>query len=201
MNLCLIRHGEKGPIIDDVSAIELTDKGFRQADLVGKRLQSYNINMIFSSTMVRARQTTAVINKYTNVEIEYREALREIDLGDCDSKGWDYVRANYPDFIAALEQRERDVPYPKGECGNDVWIRVSEVIKEIISLKLENVAIVTHSGTIRSIICGVLGLPQAKRFSFGKPPEHCGITCIKFANGQFDLHIFNDYSHIGAEDI
>ena len=38
MNLLLIRHGEKETDFGGV-AIKLTDKGHRQADLVGKRLK------------------------------------------------------------------------------------------------------------------------------------------------------------------
>ena len=199
MNLWLIRHGEKGSVAGEVASIELTGKGRRQADLVGKRLKHEHIDIIFSSTMTRAKQTAFVINKHINVPIEYREALREIDMGECDSKGWEYVRTNYPDFIATFEKREIDVPYPKGECGNDVWIRAGDVIEEIKSLRLENIAIVSHGGTIRAIISGVLRLPQAKRFSLGSPLEHCSISCIQFVNNQYNLHIFNDYFHLGAE--
>ena len=50
--------------------------------------------------MTRALQTAEVINNHLNVEIEVRSELREINMGECDIKGWDYVSSHYPDFIS-----------------------------------------------------------------------------------------------------
>ena len=199
MNLYFIRHGEKEAYFGDADAIKLTDKGHRQADLAGKRLKSKNIDMIFSSTMVRAKQTTEEINKYLSVDVAYRDALKEINMGDCDVSGWDNVNINDPEFVKEFEKHEQDIAYPNGESGGDVWRRVQPVIHEIVQLNHENIAIVTHGGVIRCMICGALGLPQYKRFSFGAPIEHCSITCIEYLNGQFILHAFNDYNHLGNE--
>jgi len=196
MFLWLVRHGEKEPHARDVAKTKLTDKGHRQADILGKRLKDENIDIIFSSTMTRAKQTSDEINKYINVRIEYRDELKEIDRGVCDKNDWEYVCANYPDFVKEHKRRETDVKYPGGECGEDVWIRAHRVISEISVLGLKNIAVVTHGGTIRCIICGVLGLPMAKRSSFGLPPEHCSITCIMYVDNRKILHIFNDYAHL-----
>jgi len=196
MNLLLIRHGEKGVCTGNAAAIELTDLEHRQANLVGKRLKDQHIDIIFSSTMTRARQTAEEMNRYLNVKIEYRNRLREIDMGDCDMRGWEYVSKNYPEFVKEFEREETDIVYPNGECGEDVWIRARNVLDEIIDLGLENVAVVTHGETIRSIICGALEIPQFKRFAFGLPPEHCGITCLKYVHDRYILHVFNDYAHL-----
>ena len=199
MNLYLIRHGEKveHTVHDDVASITLTDKGHRQADLCGQRLLQRDIRMIYASTMTRAMQTADEINKYLHVHIEARDALKEIDMGECATRGWDYVHATYPHFQGDFQKHETDVSYPQGECGADVWNRAKHVIDEIIQLGLENVAVVAHGGTIRSIICGSLGLPQEKRFFLGMPPEHCSISILKYQDERFYLHTFNDYTHLG----
>lgn len=199
MNLYFIRHGEKDVYHGDVSSIKLTDKGHRQANLVGKRLENIGIDVIFTSTMTRAIQTAETINKYANVHIEIREELREIDMGECDKNGWEYVKSHDPQFIAEFERHEVDIPYPHGECGVDVWNRSSKILDEISQTSYENVVIVTHGGTIRSIVCGILEMPQAKRFSLGVPPEHCSITHVKHIDEHYFLHTFNDYSHLCDE--
>lgn len=38
--------------------------------------------------MIRAIQTAETINKYINVDIFIREELREINMGECELKGW-----------------------------------------------------------------------------------------------------------------
>ena len=98
MKLWLIRHGEKEPYIGDVDKIKLTEKGHRQADLLGKRLKDQNIEIMFSSTMCRAMQTAEEINKYVNVNIEYRDELKEMDFGDFDRNGLEYYKANFSIF-------------------------------------------------------------------------------------------------------
>jgi len=102
MKIWLLRHGEKEQYIGDVAQIKLTEKGRLQADLLGKRLQNERIDIIYSSTMTRAKQTADEINKYLNVRIEYRDALKEIDLGDFDRNGWDYFINNYDNFRKEL---------------------------------------------------------------------------------------------------
>jgi probable phosphoglycerate mutase len=199
LNLFFIRHGEKYICNGDVSSIILTDKGHRQADLVAKRLASYSIDAIYSSTMTRAFQTADAIMKYTQVRIEQREGLKEINMGECDKHGWEYTRLHYPDFIREFEKHDTDMPYPNGECGSDVWKRAMPVLDEIFASDYKNVAIVTHGGTIRSVICGILEIPQEKRFVFGAPPEHCSITHVKYLNERYFIHTFNDYSHLGDE--
>ncbi len=200
MNIYLIRHGEKAEYVGDVSRIKLTEKGIKQADLLGKRLINDGIEVIYSSDMLRAVQTAEEINKYLNVEIKIRSNLKEINMGECDSKGWDYVFDTYPDFKIQFEKHEVDISYPNGECGEDVWNRAKKTLYEIVNSGLDNVAIVAHGGTIRSLICGALNIPQVSRFYFGYPPEHCSISILKHNNDRFFLHTFNDYLHLG-EDI
>ena len=199
MRLWLIRHGEKEQYIGDVSKIKLTNKGHRQADLLGKRLKDENIECIFSSTMCRARQTAEEINKYLNVSIEYRDELKEMDFGDFDRNGWEYLSANWSNYMNELRKHEIDTPFPNGECGADVWLRASKVLDEIIKLDLKNVAITTHVGVIKSIICGALGLPQGKRNLFGHPLEHCSITRLSYTDNRYLLDTLNDYTHLGSE--
>jgi broad specificity phosphatase PhoE len=76
-----------------------TPVGYKQADMLGKRLKKYGIDKIYSSKMVRAIQTAQEINKHLGVEIVVRPELREICMGDCDSKGWSYLEENYLEFI------------------------------------------------------------------------------------------------------
>ena len=69
MRLWLIRHGEKGQYIGDVDKIKLTEKGCKQADLLVKRLKNENIEIIYSSTMYRAKQTTTLTKQELSVKL------------------------------------------------------------------------------------------------------------------------------------
>lgn len=201
MNIYLMRHGQKQNDSENYEKSELSEKGFQQANLLGKRLKKYNIQRIYSSDMVRAVQTSEEINKYLNVDIILNHELREIDMGKYAEEDWKYIENNFPDFAKKFLGHLSDVAYPNGECGEDVWKRSKRVINEIINSGLENVAVVAHGGIIRVLISGFLGLHQERRFFFGSPLENCSITLVKYDNKSknFYIHYFNDYSHL--EDI
>lgn len=198
MNIYLMRHGQKQDDSKSHEGLELTEKGFKQANLLGKRLNKYNIQRIYSSDMVRAIQTSEEINKYLNVDIILDHELREIDMGEYVKKDWEYIKNNFPCFVKDFSGHLSDVAYPNGECGEDVWKRSKSVINEIINSGLENVAVVTHGGMIRVLISGFLGLHQERRFFFGSPLQNCSITLVKHDNKSknFYVHYFNDYSHL-----
>ena len=82
-----------------------------------------------------------------------------------------------------------------------VMERVMPVVKEWINSGYENIAVVTHGGLIRILLCTLFGGDFAKRLMFGKSLENCSITQINYdkdKNGFF-LERFNDYAHIEAE--
>lgn len=195
MNLFFIRHGER-EVSGDRMLMSLTAIGFRQADITGKRLESMRINRIYVSDMLRAQQTAQEINQHIHVETIVRSGLQEINMGVCDGRGWAYAQEAYPDFWRKFQTHEEDIAYPEGESGQDVWSRSKLVLDEILSSRCDNVAIVAHGGTIRIMICGMLGLPMQKRFQLGDPVEFCGISHVKVVDGRFYLQSFNDASHL-----
>lgn len=199
MNIYLIRHGQKKENDKNHDALELTETGLIQADLLGKRMAKYNIERIYSSQMIRAIQTAEQINKYIQTEIVIRPDLREIHMGACNHLGWKHLEDNYPDFIREYRLREKDLPYPPdGECGEDAWKRALPVLTEIAGTGLQNVAVVTHGGLIRAFISGFLGIHQARRFYLGLPLWNCGISIVRYnENDQsFYLQSFNDGAHL-----
>jgi probable phosphoglycerate mutase len=141
MNIYLIRHGEK---IDDEKnheSLGLTEKGFKQAELVGKRLKNYNIEKMYASNMKRAIQTAEQIDRFLNIGFDIVPDLREIHMGACETEGWEYLVREYQDFIAEFNKHKSDLRYPPdGECGGDVWTRVSKFIDDYydISLDMDN---------------------------------------------------------------
>lgn len=198
MRIYLIRHGEKTDNSRNHAALELTEKGFHQADAVGIRLQNHGIQRIYSSDMVRAIQTSESANRHIHAEIEVRHELREIHMGASEELGWAYLEAYYPEFMAAYRLHDKDLPYPpNGECGSDVWNRVAVVLNEMVDSGLECVAVVTHGGVIRSVMCGILGIGQENRFQF-YPPANCSITELHtgVSPNRFRIDRYNDVAHL-----
>lgn len=199
MEIYLIRHGDCYPSSMEYFCSEkqtmnppLTPKGIRQAHQLAERLKGIPFDKIFSSDLDRAIQTSEIINSTVKSNITVTKQFREIDMGDIYRKPW----SDYPDLYSQWILHEEDIPYPNGENGSDVWNRCKEELDSIIQSDYTRLAIVCHGGTLRSIICGILNIPQQKRFYFGHPPENCSISVLVRKNSDFFLHSFNDYSHI-----
>ena len=199
MDILLIRHGESHR-----SSLEnynpeklcpdplLTDNGRKQAEQLARKLAGKGIDAIYSSDLLRAVETANIIGSYVKCDVFIDSAFREINMGEIHLSSWD----SFPDYYAQWKLHKDDMRYPGGECGQDVWERCSRSLNKIIGSNASRAAIVTHGGTIRVIICGILGIPQTRRFYLGAPLECCSISVIRYseAEDKFFLHSFNDNS-------
>lgn len=205
MDILLIRHGStehsSGKNYNEHKKCpdpELNELGHNQAELLAERIKNYDIQKIYSSDLKRAIQTAEIMNKYIRKDIEIREELREINMGRLHLSTWEEIRKEDPQYYEEWHKRLKDLPYPEGECGEDVKKRCFTVIDKIISSDYERVAMVLHGGTLRSLLCAFLNIGQVKRFYFGMPPENCSISVIKYnkESKEFYIHSFNDAAHL-----
>jgi len=82
MKIILVRHGESennAGIVNDKDSC-LTKTGKKQAEFLGKKLKKYPISEIYSSKMLRAKETAQIISKIIKVPVkEEFEELNEYD--------------------------------------------------------------------------------------------------------------------------
>lgn len=200
MNIFLIRHARQDSKLCNVN-VPLSMVGRKQAELLGKRLHKYHIDMLYSSDYMRAEETARIVNQYLKVPHELRNELREIDFGALQGNSDEYNLEHYGTFLKERTAMTSDLKFPSGECGLDVWNRAKDVLNEIICANYENVAVVTHGGTIRSILSGILGVEQTRKLQFGLCLENTSITEINYHKERkcFYLERFNDYAHLEQE--
>lgn len=225
MNIFLIRHGRQNSSDCNVD-VPLAKEGVEQAKLLGERMKTYPIDAVFSSNLIRAVQTAEnafAYNKELVENIQVRPEIAEIDFGsltgrpDAEVKQFyrDYYEEQLSDFVEGKIQKgtaldevneyigeffvpSADMWYPDGENGAMVLERAMPVIKEWIESEYENIAVVTHGGFIRILLCALFGGDFAKRLMFGSSLENCSITQLNYdrAKNGFYLERFNDYAHI-----
>ena len=197
MKIFLIRHGRQCSKLCNVD-VDLSEEGYRQASLLGERLFHENIQVVYSSNLLRAVETAQAANLYWNVEHIIRPELREISFGHMEGMDDRDIAVKYWDFKAQQALMEEDLPYPGGECAGDVVRRARPVFREMTESGYERVAVVTHGGVIRSMTAHYLGIPMNKWRILGKSLENCSITELNWdgASGRFTLERFNDYAHL-----
>lgn len=220
IKLYFIRHGRQNSGLCNVD-VPLDDAGIRQAKLVAKRLELYDIHKLYCSNLIRARETADIIGENLGLQPIVEEDFREISFGDMEGLDGAQLKEKFGDFIEERKKAKEDIPNPGGESGEDVFNRAMPVIRRIVEEVLEenmeesikesieesngknkkNIAIVTHGGLIRSVLAGVLEAPFAKKLCIGKDLENCSITEINFdeETGNFIVERVNDYAHIEVE--
>ena len=199
MKLYLIRHGRQCSKLCNVD-VDLSEEGYRQASLLGERLFHENIQVVYSSNLLRAVETAQAANLYWNVEHIIRPELREISFGHMEGMEDRDIAVKYRDFKAQQALMEEDLPYPGGECAADVIRRAGPVLERLAESGHERIAVVTHGGVIRTMAAWYLGMPLEKWRLLGKDLENTSITQLKWDRGhrRFTLERFNDYAHLEA---
>ncbi len=204
IKLYLIRHGRQNSSLCNVD-VPLDEAGKRQAELVANRLKNYDIEALYSSNLIRARQTAEIIGKELNLVNNIEENLREISFGALEGLDDVEIKARFGDFVEERAKAESDLPCPEGETGQDVYNRAFPVILDIVDRArqegIQHIAIVTHGGVIRTLVAGVLEADFAKKLCVGKILENCSITEIDYDEkiDKFIVERVNDYAHIEAE--
>ena len=199
MKIYLIRHGRQSSKLCNVD-VDLCEAGWRQAALLGAHLLNARIDIVYSSDMIRARQTAEAANLYWKAEHIIVPELREICFGDLEGLSDEAIETFFGDFKRELATMKSDLPYPGGECFADVARRAMPALLDIASSGYQNAAVITHGGVIRSILARILGMSHAKARLFDNI-ENTSITELLYDEDkeQFLLRRFNDFSHLEDE--
>lgn len=195
--IILVRHGRQNSSKCNVD-VALSPEGILQAELLAKRLEGQNFDIMYTSTLKRAIQTGDIINQALKLNVERRAGINEIDWGAIVGLDNRERMEMYSSFMHDRLLRTSDLPFPGGESGEDCFSRAYPVIKEIIDSPHNSIIVITHGGLIRSLICGLLNLPFKEKLAFGSSLENTSLTKLIYDSetNLFTLETFNDYYHL-----
>lgn len=193
----LIRHGRQCSRLCNLD-VDLSEEGCRQSALVGERLKSKSIEAVYSSDFIRAVKTAQTANGFWNAKHIIKPELREISYGEMEGMADEDIAVKFADFKKAQERMEEDLPYPGGECAEDVIRRAMPVFQEIAESDYKNVAVVTHGGVIRVMTAAFLHMEPKNYRLLGGSLENCSITEVHWNEETkcFSVERFNDYAHL-----
>lgn len=124
------------------------------------------ISHIFSSDLVRAKETAEMIAERLNLNITFVKGFRETNNGDLAGMLKEKARQKYPGvYWSALKWEQ---PYPNGESPKLFYERVKnawESFKKDMESLDGNVLLVTHGGVIDVILCLETGKSYTNKHS------------------------------------
>lgn len=178
----------------------LTEKGRRQASLIGPKLCEYNIQeeefTLYSSDLLRASQTAEIIAGHLNTTVNLNADLREINCGVATGKTREWANENRnPRKTNTFELDYQE--FPEGETWRQFYNRVSTCMNKIYQTSNKNLVIVTHGGALSYIIAWWLQLHTeqlSNTYFAGNPGSISILTENKY--NQRVLKLFNDTSHL-----
>ncbi len=122
---------------------DLSDKGKKQAENIGKKLSNEFKNrkfVIYSSDLKRAKQTAEIVGKYMKTKPILTTRLRERNLGKCCGKSTLWLKEN----IECVEKTVDDRMFSDAESRRDEWNRLFPFFQEIVNNKYEDIIVVSH---------------------------------------------------------
>lgn len=162
--LILIRHGfsetNKKRILAGHLDAPLDEQGIVQAEMTAKFVnENYNVDVIYSSDLKRAKSTAEKISELTGKEIKLSKNLREIFAGDWEGKNWADLPKLYPEEFGLWLNDIGKSQCPNGENLKDLYARINGEIDKILSENQDKtIVVVTHATVIRVFMVRVLGL-------------------------------------------
>jgi probable phosphoglycerate mutase len=166
MAILITRHGESeantGRIISNRNLPHpLTKRGLSQALRLAESLNKREVRKVFTSPILRAKETGTIIAESLGVPLIISPALREFDCGEMEGRGDEAAWAAHHAVTQAWDEDrdyEASIP-PDGESFNDMKARFLPFLGEIITenaSRSDDVLLVSHGGMLHQMLPLVL---------------------------------------------
>lgn len=164
----VVRHGKDDDTVrGGWSAAPLTDAGFAQVRQLASQMLSEKgrgICVIYTSDLLRAKQTAGILSDALSVPIVEMPEFRETNNGLLAGMSNIAASKRYPGmYWSALDWEQS---YPGGESSRQFYERIADAwyaFKEKIQREDKPVMLVTHGGVIHVIQSIEKGIPYSNK--------------------------------------
>ena len=197
--LLLVRHGDTelngAERYWGNTDVKLSDNGFKQAERLRDRLATERIDAIYSSELRRASVTAEIIASKHRLDVITCAELREMNFGELEGLTFNEISRLYPEVTELWLQRSPKLKYPGGESVDEFNSRVSQFVGQLKThAPQETILIVAHSGSLRTLLCHLLGIGLERRQQFRL--HLASLTILDTYPQGAILSLLNDVSHL-----
>jgi len=199
--LLLVRHGEQQYEREMTLAAgvnpPLSALGERQAEAVGERLASSQIDVVYASPLTRAHDTGKAIAKHHDLEPIVLDDLHEVDLWgqlDQDKSLGEQLTADQMRSIFRESQRTQSWDaYIYGNGAQEFRDRVHRTVEKIAADHIgQRVAVACHGGVIGTYLSVLWGAAMDNVCHV----HHTSITTVRTMDEYRRVIAVNDFSHV-----
>jgi broad specificity phosphatase PhoE len=223
-HIYVVRHGQtvanrdrriQGPRID----AELSDLGHSQAASVARAMADIALSALYSSPLLRARQTAQAVAALQGSRVppamrqmeETGEAtashaaqtlalqvvpeLYEMDYGQFTGRDYDEVAPDMEQVLDAWRLGFVDQPFPGGESPVLAQHRIRPFLARVLDqARHADVAVVAHGRINRVLLASLTGAGLTRLEEF--PQSNAAITQLEVGPGAVLVRRLNDTSHL-----
>ncbi len=186
----IVRHGQSEANLKEIYAgrfdAPLTEIGRKQAALVTEYvLKTYRVDAVYSSPLLRARETVKEIAERAGVPLQICEGIAEIYGGEWEGKTLPEIAKNYTQDALLWKDDIGNSRPTGGESFAEVQARADKALREIAKThENQNVVIGTHGGVIRSMQCLFENQPISYMKEIDWQPN-ASVSEVNFENGRY----------------
>ncbi len=158
VRILVTRHGQSEANIRRVfangnSGYPLTALGQTQSASMARALARYAPTVVYSSPVLRARQTADYVADACAAPLEEVEALREFSVGDLEGRDDDEAWAAYAEIRRRWRLDDWDARLPGGESLRDAHDRLAGFLEALRTQHAgQTVVVVSHGGLYSAVL-------------------------------------------------
>ena len=156
--ILLARHGEtddnREPVrVQGFTDTPLNDTGRRQAAELAERMREEPVASLWSSDLVRARETAEIVGAQIGLIPRLDARLREAYRGRWEGRLFVDIQRTEPELYASWRRAGETFRFPGGESLREQMERVTAALEDVrVSGELPAL-VVCHRGSIRVVLC------------------------------------------------
>jgi broad specificity phosphatase PhoE len=158
----------------------LTELGREQARALADRLEEIELEAVYSSDLLRARQTAEIVAATKSLQVTTVPELREVDVGSWSGLTRAEAERRFPDGFARWQAGGEG--WSDGETYGQLGERVVGAIRRIAAdHDGGRVLVVAHGGSIRAVHAAALGVDvhAYRRIQRVEPNATLSAVCIE----------------------
>jgi len=137
MSIYLARHGQTAYNLErrfqGQLEVPLDETGLAQARDLAERASSYEFASLWSSTLLRARETAEIVAERVGLQIKHDARLMETHAGDWTDRTFAEIQQESPELFAGFINGDPHFAFPGGESfaaqGERIALALAEVEK------------------------------------------------------------------------
>jgi broad specificity phosphatase PhoE len=131
----------------------LNDNGRAQAAELAQRLEHEPLEALYTSDLIRARETAEIVGGAIGLEPVVDARFAESDRGEWEGRSFEEVERDDPAGFAAFQRAGEDFRFPGGESLREHMDRVIAALADVTQAGRLPALVVCHGGSIRVALC------------------------------------------------